>query len=38
VANFLIANNTITTATAARKTTAPQNFFTGGAPCALPTP
>jgi VCBS repeat-containing protein len=38
VANFLKANNTITTATALRKTTAPQNFFTGGAPCATPAP
>jgi hypothetical protein len=38
VANFLIANNTITTATAARKATTPQNFFTGGALCATPAP
>jgi VCBS repeat-containing protein len=38
VANFIKANNTITTATAARKTSTPQNFFTGGAPCATPAP
>jgi large repetitive protein len=38
VANFVKANNTILTATAARKTTVPQNFFTGGAPCATPAP
>jgi hypothetical protein len=38
VANFLIANNTITTALAQRKTTAPQNGFSGGSPCTLPAP
>jgi hypothetical protein len=38
VANFIKANNTITTATAVRKTTVPQNQFTGGAPCATPAP
>ncbi|HYH07464.1 MAG TPA: Ig-like domain-containing protein [Thermoanaerobaculia bacterium] len=38
VANFLKANNTITTASAARKTSAPQNQFSGGAPCATPAP
>ncbi|HEY0156896.1 MAG TPA: Ig-like domain-containing protein [Thermoanaerobaculia bacterium] len=38
VANFIKANNTITTATATRKTTAPANQFTGGAPCATPAP
>jgi large repetitive protein len=38
VANFVKANNTITTATAARKTTTPQNQFSGGAACATPAP
>jgi hypothetical protein len=38
VANYLIATNNITTATAARKTTVPPNQFSGGAACALPTP
>jgi hypothetical protein len=38
VANFLIANNTITSATATRKTTVPQNQFSGGSPCATPAP
>jgi hypothetical protein len=38
VANFIKANNTITTATAQRKTTAPQNGFNGGSPCTTPAP
>ncbi|MFL6247298.1 MAG: hypothetical protein ACJ74H_14800, partial [Thermoanaerobaculia bacterium] len=38
VANFLIAQNTITTATAQRRTTAPTNVFSGGAACATPAP
>jgi VCBS repeat-containing protein len=38
VANYLKATNTITTATAARKTTTPQNFFNGGAACPTPAP
>ncbi len=38
VANFIKANNTITTATALRKTTVPQNQFSGGAACATPAP
>ena len=38
VANFIIANNNITTATATRKTTVPANQFTGGAACATPAP
>jgi VCBS repeat-containing protein len=38
VANFLKAQNTITTATALRKTSAPQNFFNGGPLCATPAP
>jgi VCBS repeat-containing protein len=38
VANFLKAQNTITTATALRKTTAPANQFSGGPLCATPAP
>jgi hypothetical protein len=38
VANYLIANNTITTAFAQRKTTTPQNGFSGGPACTLPAP
>jgi VCBS repeat-containing protein len=38
VANFVKANNTITTATALRKTTTPQNQFSGGTACATPAP
>ncbi|HEU4887238.1 MAG TPA: Ig-like domain-containing protein [Thermoanaerobaculia bacterium] len=38
VANFLIAQNTITTAQAVRKTTVPANQFSGGAACATPAP
>ncbi|MFP5246000.1 MAG: hypothetical protein ACLGH0_04855, partial [Thermoanaerobaculia bacterium] len=38
VANFLKANNNITTATALRKTTAPANQFSGGPACPTPTP
>jgi hypothetical protein len=38
VANFIKANNPITTATATRKTTVPANQFTGGAACATPAP
>jgi hypothetical protein len=38
VANFLLAQNTATTATAQRRTTAPTNVFTGGALCATPAP
>jgi VCBS repeat-containing protein len=38
VANFIKANNTVTTVTATRKTTVPANQFTGGAACATPAP
>lgn len=38
VANFLLAQNTATTAIAQRRTTAPTNMFTGGAPCPTPAP
>jgi large repetitive protein len=38
VANFLIANNTITTATATRKVTVPANQFDPGPPCPTPAP
>jgi hypothetical protein len=38
VANFIKAQNTVTTVTAQRRTTAPTNQFSGGAACATPAP
>jgi len=38
VANFIKANNTVTTVTALRKTSIPANQFSGGPACATPAP
>lgn len=38
VQNFILANNTVTTVLAQRKTTVPANQFTGGAACPTPAP
>ncbi|HYK00575.1 MAG TPA: Ig-like domain-containing protein [Thermoanaerobaculia bacterium] len=38
VANFIKAQNTVTTVTALRKTTVPANQFSGGPLCATPAP
>ncbi len=38
VQNFIAANNTVTSVTAQRKTTAPANQYSGGAACPTPAP
>jgi len=38
VQNFILANNTVTTVVAQRKTTAPANQYSGGAACPTPAP
>lgn len=38
VANFIQSQNTVATVSATRKTTAPQNQFSGGAACPTPAP